>query len=69
MVFNGMGWHDGKVRSIMWDGFLDYGKIGWQHTFGSNKMLPQYYPLPKTSFSNIFLMKSSTFPAILRSIL
>jgi len=49
MAFNGMRWHDAKVRSIMWDGILDYGKVGWQCTFGSNKVLPQYYPLPKTS--------------------
>jgi hypothetical protein len=68
MAFNGLRWHDAKVKSIIWDGFLDYRKVGWQCTFGSNKVLPQYCPLPKTSFSNIFLMKSSTFPPILRSI-
>jgi hypothetical protein len=32
LIFNSLKWHDVKLRRVMWDSLLDYGKMERKHT-------------------------------------
>jgi hypothetical protein len=40
LSFNGARWWDNKLKKVTWDGFLDYGRSEWQHTFQKIKKKP-----------------------------
>jgi hypothetical protein len=33
LIFNLVKWQDVKLKRVMWDSLLDYGKMEWKHTW------------------------------------
>jgi len=50
LIFNLVKWWDARLRRIMWDSLLNYGRVEWKHTLA----MIQKYPKKKCKILELF---------------